>query len=125
MVPLLLVIVASYQLYKSQTTFQSQWKGGGFGMYTDIHPLFNKITINDSIIVTDTIFRKGAYQLYNLHKNQFLLYPNQTHLEKFISTTKLYNEDSLKINIYAPNVSLGQHTLKFKKMDYEGFYFKN
>ncbi len=124
LVPILLCLVAGIQFFQSQTSYLSPWKGGGFGMYTTIHPLYSKITINDSI-VADTIFKKGYYNSYNTSKKQFLLYPNQVRLNEFISKTKYYNRDSLKINIYSPNVSIDNHTINYQKSSYEGYYSKN
>lgn len=36
--PITYIIIASFQLYLSKTTALSLWKGGGFGMYTELHP---------------------------------------------------------------------------------------
>lgn len=47
--PLLVLIVACIQIYNTETTNLSRWKGGGFGMYTNINEVYNIIVINDSV----------------------------------------------------------------------------
>ena len=36
--PLLLLVVASVQIVRVFTAGQSRWRGGGFGMYAELHP---------------------------------------------------------------------------------------
>lgn len=36
--PIICIVIAGIQLYLSKTTALSLWKGGGFGMYTELHP---------------------------------------------------------------------------------------
>lgn len=37
-VPIICLTIAGIQLYLSKTSALSLWKGGGFGMYTELHP---------------------------------------------------------------------------------------
>jgi hypothetical protein len=42
-IPALIVIVAAMQFYNVQTNNLTLWKGGGFGMYADIHWRFREV----------------------------------------------------------------------------------
>lgn len=42
-VPLVLLIVAGVQMARVFTTGQSRWRGGGFGMYAELHPNVTQI----------------------------------------------------------------------------------
>ena len=41
--PTILLIVAIHQLTLVHTTQLSRWRGGGFGMYSEIHPKYRRI----------------------------------------------------------------------------------
>lgn len=53
-IPLLMLGIVINQLLQIPKGL-TRWKGGGYGMYTDIHPDFRQVVINDSFIEIDTL----------------------------------------------------------------------
>ncbi len=115
--------VAGFQIYLSQSDTLTQWKGGGFGMYTSVHPTFNKVTFNDSLVslnskanVSDKVFQEAYHR--------FLLYPNQKTLASFIHHTNYNNRDSLNVKIYDLRFNISNHNATYAKVIFECTYNK-
>jgi hypothetical protein len=123
-IPLLLTLVAAYQFYLSQNTTLTQWKGGGFGMYTTVHPTYNKVTFNDSLVNLD--FKANASEEeFSDSYYKFLLYPNNTTLENLVQKTRYENSDSLEVKIYDLEFDLLNNTATYAKVIFEHTYKKD
>lgn len=90
----------------TQTTFLTPWKGGGYGMYSDYHPINYDIWI-------ETI--KGRFLIEELieeHKEQQNLiaicksFPSEFHLSKLNKFIVDKGHEPVKIEVWRPNFDL-------------------
>ncbi|MFO7703053.1 MAG: hypothetical protein R6V37_08730 [Psychroflexus maritimus] len=116
--PLLVLIVACIQIYNTETTNLSRWKGGGFGMYTNINEVYNIIVINDSVF-SDKYFATSDENLSNKLKKRLLYNTNNKNLEAFLNALK--NKETIsQVKIFKP--TLNPQTNSFT---YQLYYEKN
>lgn len=116
--PFLVIIVGIIQLYKTETTQLSRWKGGGFGMYTSIHRSYYVITINEDIFSLNQ-FRNTDVSLKKRTKLEFLQNPNDLTALAFYDLLKSPTDTTI-IKLYQPKVDVEENTLT-----YQLFYEKN
>lgn len=117
--PLLVVAVACLQIYKTETTNLSRWKGGGFGMYTNINEVYNIIVINDSLFSKNHFKTKDAGERQRV-KSNLLFNPNNENTKKFIETLKNRNQIE-KIQIYRPVLNPTNNQLRYE-LSYEKLF---
>jgi hypothetical protein len=114
-VPALVSIIACLQLYNSQTSTLSRWKGAGFGMYTSIHPYLRKI------IVDDTVFNNNKdrdnISSFSKEKKQLLVYPNDKTLKQFLEKEDITPKKHLRI--YKVSFSLEDKTYVYDSYIFE------
>lgn len=102
-IPAFMVIVIIVQLFLVYTKQLSRWKGGGYGMYTEIHYSHNQIYIQGGISV-DSLEKdmdiKEAFKFLRLM-------PNKNHLEKVAKLVlKKTQRDSIHMQIWKPKIDL-------------------
>ncbi len=93
-----MLVVIAIQFYSVKTKNLNKWKGGGFGMYSEIHYYYNQIYIPDmsvdSLIKDDSMKESLGF---------LMLMPNDINLKKsaelILKTTK---RDSINIQIWRP-----------------------
>lgn len=120
--PLLVVLVACFQLFKTETSNLSRWKGAGFGMYTNINEVHNIILVNDTVFTYELFKPMDNIQKHRVKSN--LLYnPNNKTAKKFIRSLK--NEHEVKsLQIYRPVVDVSNNQLSYT-LAYEQLFDKN
>ncbi|REE25543.1 hypothetical protein [Winogradskyella pacifica] len=101
-VPSLAIIVVAIQLYLVHFQSLNRWKGGGFGMYTEIHYIYNQIHISgvsvDSLIKDDPNMKSTLGYL--------MLMPNDENIRKAAELVlKTTNKDSVYLQIWKPTVN--------------------
>lgn len=129
-IPFIMFMVASVQLVQVQSGL-NRWKGGGYGMYSEIHYNNNEVWIanaNGLINVKQLIKKsKNLTQLMTRLKK----FPNQNSFQNFCDA--LRNEqrfDSLTIQIWRPAFNLDSLTyqrllLYEQTTDYCNYTYKN
>ncbi|SDI22292.1 hypothetical protein [Winogradskyella thalassocola] len=101
-IPSIAVVVIIIQVYFVNTHNLSKWKGGGYGMYTEIHYFYNQIYIPgmsvDSLLKDDPNMKSTLGYL--------MLMPNKDNLNEaaklVLRTTK---KDSIHIQIWKPTIN--------------------
>lgn len=101
-IPSLALVVVLIQLFFVNTQSLNKWKGGGYGMYTEIHYYYNQIYIPgmmvDSMIEDDDDMKTTL--------GRVKLMPNHDNLKKaaalVLETTQ---KDSIHIQIWKPTVN--------------------
>ncbi len=101
-IPSLAVVIILIQLFFVNTQRLNKWKGGGYGMYTEIHYYYNQIHIPgmsvDSLLKNDLEMKNALGFL--------MLMPNKNNLNKagelILKTT---HKDSIHIQIWKPIVN--------------------
>ncbi|EPR73723.1 hypothetical protein ADIWIN_1360 [Winogradskyella psychrotolerans RS-3] len=101
-VPSLAVIIVAIQLCLVHFQDLSRWKGGGFGMYTEIHYFYNQIHVSgmsvDSLIKDDPSMRSTLGYL--------MLMPNDKNIKKAAELVlKTTHKDSVYLQIWKPIVN--------------------
>ncbi|MGB3607405.1 MAG: hypothetical protein WA775_12130 [Psychroserpens sp.] len=97
------VIIVWIQVYNVHTQNLNKWKGGGYGMYTEIHYYYNQIHIPgmsvDSLVESHKDIR-GSF-------GKLMLMPNQNTLNDaariLLETSK---KDSIHIQIWKPTINI-------------------
>lgn len=89
-VPILAFVIVSVQMFFVNTINLTRWKGGGFGMYSEMHYHYNEVVVSnldtplDSLKTSDSNIAKAVNRLKripstaNLKKTAFLLSENMT-----------------------------------------------
>ena len=108
-------MVAGVQLYIVNTTALSQWKGGGFGMYTTPHPNYTKVVVDDTIL--------SYTSQYSLEMKNLFFYPNKKNTDSFLKLREL-EPDSI-FQTYLPSINVKENYLIYDKPNYEISYSKN
>ncbi|NRD22557.1 hypothetical protein HNV10_04850 [Winogradskyella litoriviva] len=106
-IPVFAIIIVAVQLFLVKTKDLSRWKGGGYGMYTEIHYAYNQIYIPgfsvDSLV-------KDNEQMQSTF-GRLLVMPNSDNLEKVaklvLETTHV---DSINVQIWKPIVNSKEGT---------------
>lgn len=116
----IVVVVALIQLYRSQTTHQSPWKGGGFGMYTSINEANGLIVVNHQIHTNEMLTNADVTKRFHLKKN--LLYaPSDKHAEDFFEHLK-NKRDTVLIQVFQPVINTKNNTLTYTVVYERTFY---
>ena len=118
-IPGLAVIIIVIQLFFVNTKKLNKWKGGGYGMYTEIHYYYNQIYVPgmpvDSLIKGNTEMKSTLGYL--------MLMPNKNNLKKagalILKTTQ---KDSIQIQIWTPTIS--SHTGLYSRKLVDEVYLK-
>ena len=101
-IPGLAVIVIAIHLFFVNTQNLNKWKGGGYGMYTQIHYYHNQIYIPG--LSVDSLLKDNREMKNTL--SFLVLMPNKNTLKKagklILNTTQ---KDSIHIQIWKPSVN--------------------
>ena len=101
-IPTLAVIVIAVHLFHVNTQNLSKWKGGGYGMYTEIHYFSNQIYIPGMTL--DSLLKDNQEMKKTL--GYLMLMPNSDNLNKsaqlILKTTR---KDSIHVQIWKPMVN--------------------
>lgn len=107
-IPGVMLMVIAVQLFLVYSKNLSRWKGGGYGMYTEIHYFHNKIYIKgmsvDSLVKDDDLKDTLGF---------LKLIPNRDRLKEAAELVlKKTKKDSVHMQIWKPimNVSNGEYT---------------
>ena len=100
-VPILAVLIVLIQLVIVNITHLTKWKGGGFGMYTEVHCYYNEVHIKnldqslDSLRTVDISLDKAIKQAKCL--------PNTSNLKAIAGLVSKYNlEDTITVQVWKP-----------------------
>ncbi|HUH27110.1 hypothetical protein [Gelidibacter sp.] len=101
-IPTIAVIVIALHVFLVNTKNLSKWKGGGYGMYTEIHYFSNQIYIPgmslDSLLKDNREMKKTLGYL--------MLMPNTDNLNKAAQLIlKTSQKDSIHVQIWKPIVN--------------------
>lgn len=114
------VVVICIQFFLVNNLKLNRWKGGGYGMYSEIHYYYNQIYINDisvdSLVKTDKAIKDTLGFL--------MLMPNKENLKKSAKLVlRKTNRDSIHMQIWKPKVSSKNGV--YKRVLIEEIYLKD
>lgn len=91
----------------------SPWKGGGFGMYSDVYPGRERVFFND-INVSDSVHKNRNLRVV-YHK--FIFYPNQQTFDKLYQH---FPSSSDSVHVVMKRILVHNESLKlYKSTSYE------
>ncbi|WP_299101703.1 hypothetical protein [uncultured Winogradskyella sp.] len=107
-IPCLAIIVIVIQMVVVKTQNLSKWKGGGYGMYSEIHYFYNQIHIPnlsvDSLVDVNSNLKNSLGYL--------MLMPNDNRIKEsaqlILETTK---NDSISVQLWKPVVDSKKQSL--------------
>ncbi|NRD20315.1 hypothetical protein HNV08_09675 [Winogradskyella eckloniae] len=106
-IPCLSVVVVAVQLFFVSERQLSKWKGGGYGMYSEIHYYYNQIYIPD--LSVDSLVKTSLEMKETL--GYLMVMPNDKNIENaaklILETTQ---RDSVFVQLWKPVVSLKNKT---------------
>lgn len=100
-VPLVALLIVASQFFLVNTTKLNKWKGGGFGMYSELHYYYNDLVISnlkkplDSIILQDRSVATFVMDVKRQPNNS-----NLKHMAQLIS--KYAINDTIKLQLWKP-----------------------
>ena len=106
--PAIIIAVAAFQFYQHHYHQLSRWKGGGFGMYSEVHPDRRQIWV---------ITRDSSFQINNKSKLYAAAYrlkikPNKKNTMAFaLKTADQLNIESITIQIWEPFLDISTNRL--------------
>ena len=101
-IPSLAVIVIAIQLFFVHTKKLNKWKGGGYGMYTEIHYYYNQIYIPGMSV--DSLLKDNSEMKTTF--GYLMVMPNKDNLEKAARLVlKTTHKDSIHVQIWKPIVN--------------------
>tara|TARA_B100000809_G_scaffold111697_1_gene110240 strand:+ start:391 stop:798 length:408 start_codon:yes stop_codon:yes gene_type:complete len=101
-IPSLAIIVIVIQLFFVNTQNLNRWKGGGYGMYAEVHYYYNQIYIPDMSV--DSLLQDDPVMKTTL--GFLMVMPNEDNLKKAAKLIlKKTCKDSIHIQIWKPDVN--------------------
>lgn len=117
-VPLLMLVIAIVQISHIPKGL-TRWKGGGFGMYSEMHPDLRQVVVNDSLISA-----KGTSNPKLLAaERKYANYPKSTYLKNFVKVLD-FSSDTLKIEVWQVFFDSKTQLLN-KQIIHQDVYIKN
>jgi len=108
-VPMIALLIISIHFILVKTSHLNKWKGGGFGMYSEVHYHFNDLVIDnlnkplDSLIIED---KNIAHFVINVKRH-----PNAGNLKKMAEfASKYVSSDTVTIQVWKPVIEAKNST---------------
>lgn len=104
-IPLIIIWVAGWQYYMVYNQELTRWKGGGFGMYAEIHPQYRQVwaTINDSSFMINATSKHS--QTWQTKASVLCYRPNKKKLTEFARQyASAHNLDKVTIQVWEPEI---------------------
>ena len=114
-----MVVIALFQIIQIPKGL-TRWKGGGFGMYSEMHPNYRKVVINDSLYEKDTL-KINSKKHVAIKKYAF--FPKEKYLKNLSQTLDL-KSDTLIIEVWQLDFDAKNRQLTNKKIKSD-VYIKN
>jgi len=113
--PLLILSVAIHQFYMVYQNRLTRWKGGGFGMYSEMHALTREVWIGKADSMWLASNPKVTKKEVANKANRLRFMPNKNKLLQFASyAAKQYGYDSILVQVWEPILNPENNTLSRK-----------
>lgn len=100
-VPIIALVIVAVHFFLTKTTNLNSWKGGGFGMYSEVHYYFYDLVIEDLNKPLDELVKedKSIDQFVMVVKRS----PNDQNLHRMAELAfKYVSSDTVTIQIWKP-----------------------
>ncbi len=122
--PLLIAGVAFHQFYMVYQKQLTRWKGGGFGMYSEMHPLSREVWIGHSDSMWLASDPKLKFRPVANRANRLRFMPNENEMHSFAQlAAKHYRLNHLKVQVWEPVLQKENNSLSrrlIREVQYAG-----
>ena len=118
-VPILMVAIALFQIIQIPKGL-TRWKGGGFGMYSEMHPNYRNVVINDSLYKIDSLKINSKK---HVAFKKYAFFPKEKYLQSLAQTLDL-KSDTIRIEVWQLDFDAKKRQLTNKKIKSD-VYIKN
>jgi hypothetical protein len=118
-VPILMVAIALFQIIQIPKGL-TRWKGGGFGMYSEMHPNYRNVVINDSLYKIDSLKINSKK---HVAVKKYAFFPKEKYLQSLAQTLDL-KSDTIRIEVWQLDFDAKKRQLTNKKIKSD-VYIKN
>lgn len=106
--PAIIIVVAAFQFYQVYYHQLSRWKGGGFGMYSEVHPDWRQVWI----ITHDSSFKVNIQSKLFAAAYMLKIKPDKKNAIAFASKAADHlNEDNIIIQVWEPSLDITTNRL--------------
>lgn len=111
----MIVGVAAAQFYQVYFTHLTRWKGGGFGMYSEVHPKFRQVWLikEDTSIRLFNMYKQPEKLVKSAHRLKFA--PSPQKMQKMAKeAANHYNINLLTVQVWEPYIKPETNVLSMK-----------
>jgi hypothetical protein len=113
--PLLIVTVAIHQFYMVYRHNLTRWRGGGFGMYSEMHPMHRQVWIGNQDSMWHASDPKITKRAVANKANSVRYMPNEKSLLQLAGfAAKQYKMHSLRVQVWEPVLNPENNSLSRK-----------
>lgn len=110
-IPALAVLLVGIQFFRVRQHKQSRWKGGGFGMYSEIHYTYNEVRVNDLSMPLDSL--KETHEPLQIALEKLKLDPSEQKMKEMAYVLRELTQDKqFTIQVWRPVVDAKASTYK-------------
>jgi hypothetical protein len=114
-----MVAIALFQIIQIPKGL-TRWKGGGFGMYSEMHPNYRNVVINDSLYKIDSLKINSKK---HVAVKKYAFFPKKKYLQSLAQTLDL-KSDTIRIEVWQLDFDAKKRQLTNKKIKSD-VYIKN
>ena len=99
---LLLMVLVALNHFRLRADGISSWKGGGFGMYAEMHPVYNKLFVKSRLPLEEAR-PKGSTDRASKIMSKAQMYPGNHFLQQLKDEYwQLYGENDYRVQVWMP-----------------------
>lgn len=117
LIPVIMIVVASVNCVLVNTTDHTRWRGGGFGMYSEIHWTNNEIWFNNVPVDIDLV------EIHSKLCNTVRRNPSEDNIKKLASAIKR-DQGLSNFNIEVWRLSFDKNNLVMNKKKINELFIK-
>jgi hypothetical protein len=111
--PAIIIGVAAFQFYQVYYHQLSRWKGGGFGMYSEVHPLWRQVWI----ISDDSTFQVKKQPKLYAAAYRLKMKPDYKNTHAFaVIAANQFHKDNITIQVWEPQLDITTNRLSRKRI---------
>ena len=114
-----MVAIALFQIIQIPKGL-TRWKGGGFGMYSEMHPNYRNVVINDSLYKIDSLKINSKK---HVAVKKYAFFPKEKYFQSLAQTLDL-KSDTIRIEVWQLDFDAKKRQLTNKKIKSD-VYIKN
>lgn len=100
-IPTVALLIVVVQLFLVSENNLTRWKGGGFGMYSEMHYYYNEVIISNLVIPLDSLKKSDTNIANKIHRLKRM--PSTALLKDVAQLlTKYSSKDTITVQVWRP-----------------------